>query len=266
MVTPSIAVFAESPALNTKAQELAIQLHLPVVSENTNHHDYLLIVTPDYIGLKKTGMKSNPLYIDFLSEKMRQRLKQATVRKEMLARALGLKSTVSKYIVDATTGLARDSFILAKLGCKVTALERSPIIYILIKDGIQRAAKNSEYAGIMQRLCLINTDSIQWLSAPNIKQQPEIVYLDPMFPERQKSALSKQDMRIFHEVVGNDLDASALLKAALACATERVVVKRPRLAPPIANLKPAFSMEGSSNRFDIYLIKRDSHGHTAPAG
>ncbi len=266
MVTPSIAIFTESPIQNPKAQELAIQLHLPIVSENATHYDYLLVVTQDYIGLKKTNSKSKPLCIDFLSEKMRQRLKKATVRKEMLARALGLKSTVSKYVVDATTGLGRDSLILAALGCKVTALERAPIIYTLIEDGIQRAAKISEYAVIMQRLCLINADSIQWLSALNIKQQPEIVYLDPMFPERQKSALSKQDMRIFHEVVGDDLDASALLKAALACATERVVVKRPRLAPPIANLKPAFSMEGSSNRFDIYLIKRDTHGHTAPTG
>jgi len=53
--------------------------------------------------------------------------------------------------------------------------------------------------------------------------------------------------------VGDDIDAAALLAAALECAGKRVVVKRPRLAPVIAGLPPSFSQAGKSSRFDIYL-------------
>ena len=39
---------------------------------------------------------------------------------------------------------------------------------------------------------------------------PDVVYLDPMFPHRQKSALVKKDARVFQSLVV-DLDADALL-------------------------------------------------------
>ena len=76
-----------------------------------------------------------------------------------------------------------------------------------------------------------------------------------MFPHRDKSALVKKEMRLFRPVVGDDDDAPALLEAALALATHRVVVKRARKAPAIAGPKPAFVLEGNSSRFDIYPKK-----------
>ncbi len=80
-----------------------------------------------------------------------------------------------------------------------------------------------------------------------------MIYLDPMFPERKKSALSKLDMRIFHDIVGDDQDADTLLKTALSCATKRVVVKRPRLGAVLAGIKPHHSLVGKSSRFDVYI-------------
>ena len=40
---------------------------------------------------------------------------------------------------------------------------------------------------------------------------PDVVYLDPMFPHREKSALVKKEMRVFQELVGADNDADDLL-------------------------------------------------------
>ncbi len=213
---------------------------------------YELVMTDDRLGLQNTDEKSLPLVIDFVAGKMHYRRQQLSLRKEALARALGLKSNKQPTIIDATAGLARDSFVIAALGFHVQLIERSPTIHALVSDGIRRALLNPETASIAQRMHLIQADAITYLQ--NLKEKPNLIYLDPMFPERKKSALSKKDMRIFHDVVGDDLDADGLLQAALACATDRVVVKRPRLAVELAGIKPSFTLEGSSSRFDIYLI------------
>ena len=76
-----------------------------------------------------------------------------------------------------------------------------------------------------------------------------------MFPQRDKSALVKKEMRLFRPLAGDDEDAPALLAAALALATHRVVVKRPRKAPAIAGEPPGYILEGKSSRFDIYPKK-----------
>jgi 16S rRNA (guanine1516-N2)-methyltransferase len=80
-----------------------------------------------------------------------------------------------------------------------------------------------------------------------------VVFLDPMFPPREKSALVKKEMRAFHDVVGADDDADALLAPALALAKHRVVVKRPGYAEFLAGKKPTMSIEGKNNRFDVYV-------------
>ena len=82
-----------------------------------------------------------------------------------------------------------------------------------------------------------------------------MIYLDPMFPHRDKSSLVKKEMRVFQPLVGSDPDADALLDAALALATHRVVVKRPRKAPCLTGPAPGYTLEGKSSRFDIYPKK-----------
>lgn len=253
MPVQNIAIFTEIPALLPQAQLLAKKLDLPLVTDPADN-EYFLVLTPDYLGLQKTGEKSLPLHIDFLSGKMAYRRQHASLRGETLARAMGLKKNISTRIVDATAGLARDSFILAALGFEIELLERSPLVHALLEDAIQRAALDPKVAPVMQRMHLHQTDAISWLQQLEKNNYPDIIYLDPMFPERSKSALVKKDMRIFHDIIGEDMDADTLLKTALTCATRRVVVKRPRLADYLANIAPAFSQTGSSSRFDVYIL------------
>jgi 16S rRNA (guanine1516-N2)-methyltransferase len=243
-----LAVFTEDPHLLAEADLLAKRLALPFTRES----DYLLLLTPDYLGLIQTDNKSLPLYVDFLSGKMTYRRQHATLKNETIARALGLKSKMQFKIIDATAGLARDSFILASLGFEVTLLERSPIIHALLEDGIRRASFDPVTAQVIKRLQLIQADAINWLKQA---ERPDIIYLDPMFPERQKSALVKKEMRIFQDIISEEDDTALLLTTALSCAKKRVVVKRPRLAEAIKGPSPSFSLKGSSSRFDIYLIR-----------
>jgi len=246
----NLAVATSFPALEPDARLLAGKLNLPMAEGK--QYDYLLVLTPDYLGLQKCGSKALPVFVDFLSIEMNRRRKQASLKREALARALGLKGQSSAKIVDATAGLGRDSFILACLGFEVILLERSPIVFALLKDGLNRASQNEQLAPIIARMHLIQTDALSWLKTT----QPDLVYLDPMFPEKRKSALVKKNMQFFQEIIGNDVDAETLLQTALTCANNRVVVKRPRLAAPLAGQEPAFCLEGSSSRFDVYLISR----------
>lgn len=198
--------------------------------------------------------------IDFLSSQLLYRLKNATIKREALARAIGLKSKYRPIIIDTTTGLARDSLILASLGCEVYCLERSKLVFEVLQKGLDEAKKNDFMQPIISRMHLIHTDSITWL-----KENPNpgnVIYLDPMFPERRKTALVKKGMRLLQELVGPDDDSAALLHIALACGAERVVVKRPRSALELANLKPSFTLLGKSNRFDIYLRDKLKHGYS----
>jgi 16S rRNA (guanine1516-N2)-methyltransferase len=213
---------------------------------------YELIQTDDYLGLiNKDEPREKPFYIDFLSNKLYYRSQQAGLRKEYLARAIGTHPKDQPTIIDATAGLGRDSFILASLGYRVTLLEKSPIIHALLEDALQRARASSEDNPCHQ-LTLIHADALHWLPA-NTAIKPDVIYLDPMFPERKKSAAVKKDMQILNNLLGADEHISVLIETSLACAGKRVVVKRPRLIIETAKRKPDFSLQGKSTRFDIYL-------------
>lgn len=226
-----------------QAKQLAIELKLPLV-EKIEKYDYALLCSPEGLALKAVHSSAKPFFIDFLSKSMNYRAKKASVRNEILARALGLKSSSPVRILDGTGGLGRDSFILATLGFQVTVLERSAIAYHLLKDGLHRA-------GLEDRIQLYHADTMDWLKN---NDPPEVIYLDPMFPEQNKSARARHAISVFRDILGEDLDAELLLEAALACAARRVVVKRPRVAPPmIERVPPTYCLKGSSCRFDVYL-------------
>ncbi len=247
----NIAIYPTTLSLKTSAYTLAHQLHLPIIlkEDEINAYDYLLLLTPDYLGLQKVDSQAKPIYVDFLSEKMRYRLKHLSLKNEALARALGLKKkAVAPRIVDATGGFGRDSFILASLGFDIIILERSPIIHALLLDGLNRAAS---FTQTTQRIQVYQQDALLWL---NQTPRPDMIYLDPMFPLKKKSALNQQEMRCLQDIIGEDIDQTDLLQQALACAISRVVVKRPRTADYIASTKtPSYSLIGNSNRFDVYI-------------
>jgi 16S rRNA (guanine1516-N2)-methyltransferase len=163
-----------------------------------------------------------------------------------LVRACGLAlARDGARLVDATAGLGYDSFVLARAGFAVTAFERHPAVASLLEDGLRRAG---------HPFALRRGNAIDALSS----LQPDVVYLDPMFPpKRRSSALPPKDMQIVRALVGDDPDVDRLFAAACA-ASPRVVVKRPTHADPMraGNAEPTSSIEGKLARFDVYLTRR----------
>lgn len=216
----------------------------------------LLFLDEQGLGLQLTGKGApGPVRAEFVTGKMGYRREHGGGAGQLVAKAVGLQKTrATLNVVDATAGLGQDAFVLASLGCRVTLFERNPVIHALLADGLARAALNLDCAAIVERMRLLEGSSIDWLAQADA-EAADIVYLDPMFPHRDKSALVKKEMQVFRTIVGDDEDSGQLLAGALERACYRVVVKRPRKAPAIEGPEPTTRIEGKSSRYDVYSIK-----------
>ncbi|MEB5974126.1 16S rRNA (guanine(1516)-N(2))-methyltransferase RsmJ [Pantoea dispersa] len=211
-----------------------------------------LVLTAQHLELRKVDEpKLGGIFVDFVSGAMAHRRKFGGGRGEAVAKAVGIKGDYLPDVVDATAGLGRDAFVLAALGCRVRMLERHPVVAALLEDGLRRGYDDAEIGGwLRERLTLLHVVSQQALS--DITPAPDVVYLDPMYPHRQKSALVKKEMRVFQSLVGPDEDADALLEPARRLAKKRIVVKRPDYALPLAGVATQSAVVTKSHRFDIY--------------
>ena len=196
--------------------------------------------------------KLKPLCFDFLSDKLIYRISHGGKHKENVARAVtsGLSHPV---VFDETAGMGRDSFILQCAGCSVYMFERNPVIWLLLRDALTRAASSPFFKDLPNGLpslmpcgeaCRYQGDIV-----------PDVIYYDPMFPDRKKSALVKKEMRIFKALIGADEDIESTLLALIRMAKHKVILKRPQTAAPISfqDVKPIGSVEGGACRFDIYM-------------
>ena len=243
-----IRVDTLAPEFALAAAHWAQRLQLPQHGEA----DFALALGVDGLELRELGPQApGPVRVDFVSGALAHRRLFGGGAGQMIAKAVGLQPGVRPIVLDATAGLGRDAFVLAELGCEMTMIERQPIVAALLEDGLSRARLDQDVAKIAARMKLLSGDAIRWMKAWT-EPPPQVIYLDPMFPHRDKSALVKKEMRLFRPLVGDDDDAPALLAAALMLASHRVVVKRARKAPAIVGPQPGYVLEGKSSRYDIY--------------
>lgn len=255
LMTPSPMIGVQALSCLDQARAQALAERLGLVFEPAEAQ-MLLQFAEQGLQLIELGPQApGPVRVDFVEGALAHRRQFGGGSGQMIAKAVGIGPGIRPSILDATAGLGRDGFVLASLGCSVTLLERQPIIAALLADGLERAASDLEVGPIVARMQLICADAIAAMQAWQA-EVPQVVHLDPMFPHRDKSALVKKEMRLFRPLVGDDDDAPQLLEAALALASHRVVVKRPRKAPAIAGPKPGYALEGKSSRYDIYPKKK----------
>jgi len=247
----NVRVEAITPEYSGKAVAMAATLGLPQVGAA----DFALQLGDGGWQLQALGGDvCGPVRVDFLEGAVAHRRQHGGGNGQMIAKAVGIQSGIRPQILDATAGLGRDAFLLAQLGCRVTLIERHPLIAVLLADGLERALPDVEVGPIIQRMHLLPGNAIELISNWSA-EPPQVIYLDPMFPHREKSALVKKEMRVFRPLVGADDDAAQLLQVALELATHRVVVKRPRTAPNVSDQLPGYVLEGKSCRYDIYPKK-----------
>lgn len=234
-----------------EARALAARLGLPCVT-TPQVEQALLAYGPT--GLSLSVAEIGTVHVDFCAGAQRHRRLYGGGRQQPLARAVGFKPGFTPRVLDATAGLGRDAFVLASLGCDVALLERSPVVAALLADALQRAALDADTAPIAARMHWHEGDSRERLADLAASFQADTIYLDPMYPERKKSALVKKEMRLFRQVLGDDQDAPQLLAEALRHARRRVVVKRPKPAPPLLGSSPTTAIASKNTRYDIYVI------------
>ncbi|MDF1645839.1 MAG: class I SAM-dependent methyltransferase [Legionellaceae bacterium] len=186
-----------------------------------------------------------PIFVDFeavVAARCRKGVKKPAILKACKPKA-GLK------ILDATAGFGRDAATLASSGADVLMCEREPVLAALLEDGLKRLSKASDL-----KLHLIAQDAKTYLTALLPADYPDVIYLDPMHPVRDKSARVKKDLYALQVLLGADNDSTGLLTCARAHAKLRVVVKWPAKRPAL--LKPNYVIEGKTVRFDVYLADR----------
>jgi len=248
----NIAIACGDEKLNEQAKTLADDLNLPFISDISNDVDYLLCVTEYGLQLQKMGKHvPAPLMVDFLHGAVAHRQQYGGGRGQLIARAVGIKRDFQPTIIDANAGFGRDAYVLACLGCQVKMLERNNVIAALLEDGLLRAKHDPDFAKL--KLTLVKTDAVNFLTSLSDNQLPDVVYLDPMFPSRTKSALVKKEMQILQDILSHEENNEALFAIATKVALKRVVVKRPKLAEPLLNQIPDLQFKGKSTRFDVYL-------------
>jgi len=189
-------------------------------------------------------------------------------------------------IYDLTAGLGQDSLVMALNGAhEVHMVEKDPIVAALLTDAMRRLNLLSTLQGLDSRAeqaiemsrklhlhCGEGTEVLKDLLSSGTHPPPDVVYLDPMFPPRKKTAKVKKEMKILHSLLDTQNsgkvatveekrlhDELHLLEESMMAATRKVVVKRPSNATPLGgHLSPfrvSYVIEGSVNRWDVYVVK-----------
>ena len=245
-LTIAVRAGGADPKLAQRAQALSLDLDMPLASgSESDHYPIVLECTPQ--GLALCDLRTprlKPIRVDF-----DQRARGSTdSRRGPMGRALG---KVVGTVVDATAGFGSDACRLVCMGYRVVAMERSPLIGALLQDAWRRCGIESK---IHQRMQVMVGDAGELL--PRLAPTPDVVYIDTMFPPKRKaSALAKRRLRLLREIVGADQDAEALFRVAATTARHRVVVKRPKHAPPLFS-GAAGSHGGKLARYDVYVTPK----------
>ena len=250
-----VGVLTQATAPTTAESALAARLGLSLIlpaERIPGEPEFYLCFNVDGLSLHSQEQNApGGVSVNFDNQNLSRRANDA-LRQQNLIKAVGLKKQVIPRVLDCTAGLGSDAFLLACAGCEVTLLERNAIVHALLEDGMQRAVHGSlETCAAMSRMRLVFADFVDY--SANLDAF-DVVYLDPMYPVRRKSAKSKKSMYLLQQLLGEADEDEAILTLAFNKASSRVVIKRAKQSPHFGNRQPEISFKGSSSRFDVYLV------------
>ncbi len=170
---------------------------------------------------------------------------------EMLVRAAKTTETALKGI-DATAGMGEDAFLLAAYGYDMTLYEQNPVVAVLLKDALRRAKKHPQLKEIAARMKLVEGNSVEELKTR--VDAVDLIYLDPMFPGRQKSGLINKKLQLIQKLEPPCSDEVELFEAAIQAKPSKIIVKRPLKSPFLAGKNPTYELKGKAIRYDCYAV------------
>jgi 16S rRNA (guanine1516-N2)-methyltransferase len=185
--------------------------------------------------------------------KMLPRIRRGNLQSELLVKACKIKAFEGvPTVMDCTAGLGEDALMLAAAGFRVKLYERDSVIAALLSDSLRRALDNAELRPIVERMEFHEEDSFKVFS--QLTEVPDVIYLDPMFPARKKSALVKKKFQMLQQLEQPCEEGNELLQAAMACKPRKVVIKRPLKGENLGNRMPDYSIKGKTIRYDCILV------------
>lgn len=226
-----------------------------VANEPSLPADMELVREPAGLTLRAGGMG---LRGDFL--RLLPRLRQDRLSRELLVRAARVRGADARpTAVDATAGLGEDALLLAASGFAVTLCERNPVVARLLADALERASALAGLAEVAARMRLVAGDGAAYLQGfgdAGGALAPDVVYLDPMFPQKRKDAATKKKLQLLQMLEDPAHDEEGLLAAALAARPRKVVIKRPLKGPWLGGVKPSYALAGKVVRYDVLVVPR----------
>jgi len=225
-----------------------------------------LTVLFDSKGVSLSGYKLT--YQGDFTDDMLRRISDGRLAHEMISKAVktskneagaalgnsGKSGTIESWnglrAIDATAGMGDDALLIAACGYDVTLHEQNPVVALLLKDTIRRAKKHPVLKDIVSRMHVVNGDSVEILN--NRLDPVDLIYLDPMFPGRQKSGLINKKLQLIQKMEAPCSEEKDLFDAAVKAGPSKIIVKRPLKAPYLDGRKPNYSLDGKAIRYDIY--------------
>ena len=242
-----ISILVKNNSNIEKAKKISEKLNIEIKTDDNIEADLILQFDEDGLSLVSGNMK---LHGDFTNTI--RRIKQSNLEKELLIHAAKIKGKKQDLIaIDATAGMGEDSLLLAAYGFKVNLYEKNPIIAELLKDTLERAKQTPELKEIVSRMEVFEEDSI--IAMSKLDYKPDVILLDPMFPERTKSALIKKKFQILHQIETPCTNEKELLDSAIKANPKKIVIKRPLKGEYLAGIKPSYSVKGNSIRYDCII-------------
>lgn len=243
-------------------------MNFSVFIENEDHYQYLkdklkfsepeitkiypeqepfFIYKEDGLHFVKDSSQNKLLHVDFLKGSLGWRLKRKD-HETLLKKALGKKNN-NLTIFDGTAGFLSDALIFLALGHKVIACEQSKVLFLLLSDAIDRAKIKLSF---LDNLNLIHGDALDvYKSMQNI----DVIYLDPMYPSKKKSALTSGSMSDIKSILKleniENLEDEVFFDFKKN-KFKKIILKRP-IKSKIIDDSFNYQIKGKSTRFDVYI-------------
>lgn len=249
----NFSVLCKESEYQKKSEELSNSLEVPLffdLDEAEGVRSYLYY-KKDRLYLFNSDSKKE-ISLDFVESYTRFYKSKGFAKQNPLVKAVGGHSDEKRCLWDMTAGLCNDSLIFLGLGFEVFAFEREKSVYALSLDALLRTQENELLKNIFTHLNIENSDSSGILQEN--REAPDVIYLDPMYPEKKKSALPSKEMQILQLIASETKMLEEFLLGCIKKARQRVVIKRPLWAKVICQDRLTHSYEGKAVRFDMYRI------------
>ena len=244
--TVNFVFSAPDPELHEYAKSLLFWGHC--VDKGDPNKDALLVLNEAGLGIHEPKRWNNPSFlIDFTTMDIRTGSGNVS-RKQPLARAVGRHT---KRVLELTSGFGSDTSLLAGMGYQLECRERHPVVYALLQDALGRAAQHPLYSQSIANKIRLQLGEARDVGSSYLRAF-DAVYVDPMYPPKKSKAAPPRRAQLLQMIAGEDLEQQELLFWVRKHA-KRMVVKRPKHAPPALEEAPHHQVESKMVRWDVWL-------------